>query len=313
MSSVTVHPNVTPDDATGWPLPGSGGTRSRWQALTDAARSDLVGARILEAHADAVAILAELRGPQPRPGELWGVWAAEPPSPVLTAHRTASGFVLDGRKPWCSGAHTCTHALVTARLEGERALYAVDLRGPDTVAVPDTWHAVGMAASDSGAVDFVGVPAVRVGDPGAYLTRPGFWHGAIGVAACWYGGALAVADQLRRRAGDDPHRLAHLGAVDAALYSVECVLDVAAAELDADPTDAHAGRIRARRVRAVAEAAATETLDRVGRALGAGPLCDNHAHAQLVADLTVYLRQSHAEHDLADLGAALTRPERSIL
>lgn len=309
-SSATVHPTVTADDAARWPLPGSGETRTRWTELANAARRDLVGGRLLEAHADAVAILAELQGPPPRPGELWGVWAAEPPSPALTARESDTGYVLDGRKLWCSGAHSCTHALVTARTGEERALFAVDLRGPGTAAVPDTWHAVGMGASDSGAVDFVGAPAVRVGEPGAYLTRPGFWHGAIGVAACWYGGAVAVADALRRNTGDDPHRLAHLGAVDAALYAANCVLDVAARELDRDPADDHAARIRARRVRAVVEAAATETVDRVGRALGAGPLCGDPTHAQLVADLTVYLRQSHAEHDLADLGSAVSRPER---
>lgn len=311
-SATAVHPTVTPDDAARWPLPGSGQTRKRWSELADAARRDLVGARLLEAHADAVAILAELHGPSPRPGELWGVWAAEPPAPALTARATDGGYVLDGRKLWCSGAHSCTHALVTARTDSERALFAVDLRGPGTAAVPDTWHAIGMGASDSGAVDFVGTPAVRIGEPGAYLDRPGFWHGAIGVAACWYGGAVAVADELRRRVGDDPFRLAHLGAVDAALYAAHCVLDVAAEELDRDPTDGRAAHVRARRVRAVIEAAATETVDRVGRALGAGPLCSDRSHAQLVADLTVYLRQSHAEHDLADLGSALSRPERTI-
>ena len=50
------------------------------------------------------------------------------------------------------------------------------------------------------------------------------------------------------------------------------------------------------------EAAATEVMSRVGRALGAGPLCHDEAHARRVADLTVYLRQHHAERDLAQLG-----------
>ena len=39
------------------------------------------------------------------------------------------------------------------------------------------------------------------------------------------------------------------------------------------------------------------------RALGAGPLCHDEAHSRAVADLTVYLRQHHAERDLAQLGA----------
>ncbi|QCQ90957.1 acyl-CoA dehydrogenase family protein [Rhodococcus sp. SGAir0479] len=309
MSQTAIHPTVTPTEAGAWPLPGGGRTGERWRALTDAARTDLVGARLLEAHADATAILHELGGPQVEAGQLWGVWAAEPPEPAVTARQTDAGIVLDGRKLWCSGAHSCTHALVTARRDGERALFAVELSAPGVTPVPDSWHAVGMAASDSGAVDFAAVPAVPVGAPGEYLTRPGFWHGAIGVAACWYGGALAVAQPLRRRAGDDPHRLAHLGAVDAALYAAQSVLDCAAVDLDARPRDRRAAELRARRVRAVVEDTATTVLDRVGRALGAAPLCDDPVHARLVADLTVYLRQSHAERDLAELGSALRAEE----
>ena len=75
-------------------------------------------------------------------------------------------------------------------------------------------------------------------------------------------------------------------------------------EIDADPGDrGKAGPGRALRVRALVESAATEVLGRVGRALGAGPLGHDAAHARTVADLTVYLRQHHAERDLAALGA----------
>jgi hypothetical protein len=47
---------------------------------------------------------------------------------------------------------------------------------------------------------------------------------------------------------------------------------------------------------------ATEVMHRVGRALGAGPLSHDESHSRRVADLTVYLRQHHAERDLAQLG-----------
>jgi hypothetical protein len=75
----------------------------------------------------------------------------------------------------------------------------------------------------------------------------------------------------------------------------------AAAVIDADPTR-RLPRLAAR-VRAAVEAAATEVLDRVGRACGAEPLGHDGGHAKRVADLTVYLRQSHAERDLAGLGS----------
>ncbi len=43
-------------------------------------------------------------------------------------------------------------------------------------------------------------------------------------------------------------------------------------------------------------------LDRVARALGPGRLVRSADHAQAVADLSVYIRQSHADRDLASPG-----------
>ncbi len=286
------------------PLPGSGATADRWRRLSALAEEDVVAARIAEAHVDAVAILDELGGKPPQLGQLWGVWAAEAPDAVLTASPGDDGDVrLNGTKVWCSGAGFCTHALVTARLPGdERALFAVAVATPAVRALPSTWWNPGMAGSDTRSVQFADARAVPVGEPGAYLTRPGFWHGAVGVAACWLGGARAVAEPLYRRASDE-HALAHLGAVDAALAAAGATLDDAAQQIDADPFD-RAGRAQlvARRARAVVEHAVDETIIRTGRALGPGPLCQDSRHARRVADLSIYVRQSHAERDLAALG-----------
>ncbi len=287
------------------PVPGSGRTWERWVALADLAGEDLSLARLCEGHADAVAILAEVTGAAPGPGGLWGVWAASPPGPALTATRAGPGWRLRGTKQYCSGAHTCTDALVTAAADDGIRLFAVSTGQLEPR--PGTWPAVGMAASDTLDVGFPDVPAEPVGGPGAYLDRPGFSHGGVGVAACWYGGARAVGRTLLAAAGKrdvGPHALAHLGAVDLALSSARTVLRQAADEIDADPADTRkTGPRRALLVRALVESVATEVLARVGRALGAGPLCHDEAHARMVADLTVYLRQHHAERDLAALGS----------
>ena len=50
-----------------------------------------------------------------------------------------------------------------------------------------------------------------------------------------------------------------------------------------------------------------QAIVRTGRALGPGPLALDARHAQHVADLTMYVRQSHAERDLAALGRAAAR------
>ena len=289
------------------PLPGSGRTGQRWRRLSELTEVDVVAGRLAEAHTDAVAILAELGGAAARADELWGVWAAEAPDAVVTARGAGDALVLDGTKAWCSGAGLCTHALVSAHLtDGRRGLFAVDLRDEAVQPLEKTWRNAGMADSDTRSVQFNSAPAVPVGQPGDYLNRPGFWFGAIGVAACWLGGARAVTAPLYERAAGgsaDDHLLAHLGAVDAAITAAQATLAVAADQVDGDPRNSSGlGELTARRARAVVEKAVDEVLTRTDRALGPGPLCLDEQHARAVADLTVYVRQSHAERDLAALG-----------
>ncbi|MFE4857833.1 acyl-CoA dehydrogenase [Streptomyces sp. NPDC056670] len=297
---------------TDFPLPGSGRTALRFAALRDVAERDLCAARLVEGHVDAAAILVELGASPPAPGERWGVWAAEPPGEGLMATETGAGWEISGRKQYCSGAHSCTHALVTAQTSDGKRLFAVETSAAGCQPVPGTWQALGMAGSDTPDVRFTKVPAVPVGPVGAYLERPGFQHGGIGVAACWYGGAVAVARTLREaaRRHADPHTDAHLGTVDVQLQAGWALLEQAAAEIDRDPEDVAGGaRVRSLRVRAFVESVCAHVLTHVGRATGAGPLCHDPRHARNTADLSVYIRQHHAERNLAELGALLARPE----
>ena len=286
------------------PLPGSGETIERWRALAAVGAHDLSLAKLVEGHTDVLAVLAEARSADVEEGSLWGIWCAEPPEARLALRAAADGgYVLDGRKAWCSGAHAVTHAVVSCwNRDGEAMLAALDLRQSGVRISDDGWQAVGMAATRSVDVYFDGARAQVVGGPGFYVGRPGFWHGGAGVAACWFGAALRLADLLRERLArqPDPHRLAQLGAVAVALQSTAALMREAAAAIDRAP---HADAMGAAlSVRLGVEAVCTQTLDLVGRALGAGPLCKDAALARLFADLPVYLRQSHAERDQEALG-----------
>ena len=298
------------EEAGDIPMPGSGRTWDRFEALTSCAATDLSLARLVEGHVDALAVLAEGGVPDRHAGAAYGVWAARSRADAMTAQPVPGGWRLTGSKSFCSGSATLDRALVTAEAPDGYRLFDVSVAEQVVARDEDSWPAVGMADSESETLVFGGPPLAEqdtVGGPGFYTERPGFWFGAAGVAACWYGGARAVGRTLLAAAAQrdvGPHALAHLGAVDIALSTAKTALDAAAADIDADPDDRmNGGRLRALRVRALVEAACTEVMNRVGRALGAGPLCHDEAHSRRVADLTVYIRQHHAERNLAELGA----------
>jgi heme oxygenase len=82
-----------------------------------------------------------------------------------------------------------------------------------------------------------------------------------------------------------------------ALNCAEAVLTLAAGgEVDA---------VLAGTCRAAAERTAVEVLERALKVTGPTPACRDRRFAQRVADLPVYVRQHHAERDLAALGRAV--------
>ena len=282
------------------PTPGAGRTAHLWAALATLGAVDLTVARVVEPHLDALAILAE-----PRAGT-WGVWAAEGPGVRLRADPTPDGCALTGRKPWCSLAADLSHALVTAWVDDERRqLFAVDLRQSGVTPVDAPWVARGLPAVRSTPVDFDGVAATPVGDPGWYLRRDGFAWGGMGVAAIWYGAGVGIARRLWcQAAGRELDQIGQLflGQVDAALTAASSVLLAAAEAVDAGAIDGESGALAALRVRQVVADAAETVLLAADHALGPAPLTAEDEHAGRVADLRVYLRQHHAERDTAALG-----------
>lgn len=272
--------------------------------------SDVCLAKVLEAHYDAQAILAELGAPTPGIGELWAVWAAEIPSAQLDYRAVDERQgVLNGIKAWCSGAEFVTHALVTAAQGTHRRLLRIELAEPGVGEPARRWDAIGMARIVSGPLHFTDAVAEPVSEADAYLQRPGFWHGGAGIAACWYGAAVAIAETLRGhpRVAGDAHAAASLGWIDTQLSAAAALLRETAARIDASPQQPHIQAVL--RLRSLIERVSTDIIDRVGRALGPGPLCSDRSHALRCADLSTFVRQSHAERDWEILGRQAAEAE----
>ena len=285
------------------PLPGGGATAERLRMLWSAAASDPGFGRLAEAHADAIAILAEAGRDEVGDGRWFGVWAARGASPVRLT-RAGAGWHLSGEVPWCSGAGLVDAALVAADHDGAAAIVAVPMDAPGIRLAPPDWQSPAFPTMDTRTVTF-DVPladGALIGDGGWYLERPGFWHGAVGVAACWAGSAAGLVGRVRPTWRQEPHALAHLGAVDAALWQLGAILDVAGDTIDADPGDIAGAHRLALRLRHLVDVTVAEITDRVQRALGPTPFVRTPELHRVVAECDLFRRQCHAERDLEALG-----------
>lgn len=297
------------------PVPARGATPERLRALrTIAATEDLSVARLAEAHVDAAAIVAEAdrqlpSGPSDFPTALAGVWASRFAGHDLRADRTSSGWHVTGRLAFCGGANLVDVALVDPALsDGRRQLLVVPIRNGGVTVETGRWHPTALAAAATGAATFdVTVPDdACVGAPGFYLARPGFWHGAIGVAACWAGGGRAVYDTtLQHAPSDRPHVAANVGGMDAECWAMESMLDRAAVDIDATPLEVDL--TYALRLRQLVATSCSRLLEASRRATGPGPYVFDREHAQRIDDLALYIQQQHYEADLAEIGDAALR------
>lgn len=310
------------------PLPGAGQTLERWRALAAVAAQDLSLAKLYEGHTDALAIMAELGSPSISGSDrfaadakslagkpaIWGVWASEVPGgrvEICPMSQADDGRVLlNGEKQWCSGANTGSHALLTAwHPDNKRPqLVRLQLHQSGVDVSSDAWRAVGMCESSSLRVRLKNAVAYPVGLPGQYLSRPGFWQGGAGVAACWYGGATAVAVALHRATGksnvaSNPFRAAAAGRVDVLLRASSLMLRDTACWIDSHPDEDASGM--ALQTRLFVAQCALQVLEETGAALGAAPYCHDAPFAKAAADLPVFIRQSHGDRDYAQLAEKL--------
>lgn len=286
------------------PLPGGGDSARRHRRLMEVAREDVSLAKLAEAHWDAVSILAEA-GRTPAAGAVYAVWASEIPGEALQLTPFTMGFRVSGAKRFCSGVGLADRALLTTGGD-EPQLIDLDLRrnGDRIEADLSTWQTSAFAATQTGGILLREATLDHdclIGEPGWYLARPGFWHGACGPAACWAGGVAGLVDYALASRRNDPHTLAHLAAMHANVWAMTAALHQAGHEMDQLPGDRKAAQIRALQVRHTVEQLATDVLRRFARAYGPQPLAMNESIARRYAEADLYLRQSHGERDLEAL------------
>lgn len=304
MSLETELRRLLADGSLDLPFPGSGQTALRHRRLAEFGRADLSLARLVEAHCDAMAILAEA-GHQPHAG-LYGVWAAETAGMGLSFKKSSEEISLTGKKMFCTGGGLLDRALVTV-CEPEHRLIDVNLREfPATVQFDlGDWKTSAFADTQTATACFSETPISEedfVGGSGWYLARPGFWHGACGPAACWAGGAIGLVDYAIAHPRSDPHALAHLGAMKADVWALWSYLESAGRDIDAHPEDVAGTQAHALMMRHLIEQTCLDVLHRLARAYGPRPLAYEQAVLARYQELELYIRQCHGERDLEVIG-----------
>jgi alkylation response protein AidB-like acyl-CoA dehydrogenase len=290
---------------------GGGQTPLRWEALVSIAADDVDLARLAEAHVDAVQILAEA-GLAAAPGQLYGVWASEHPANTVTGRWVDGGdrLLLSGSKAFCSGAGIVDTALLTVTTPEGGLLVQVPSDAVGHGRIDTTaWQVRALSDVRTATVDFQGVSVeggAVIGRPDWYLDRPGFWEGAIGPAACWAGAAIGLVHHALAQATDDPHKLAHMGAMSAGERALRSLLDAAGREQDTLGSDPTIAQRRALEVRHLVDTWCADIEARFSRCLGPRALALDAAAADRLQGLSIYRRQCHGERDLAALGVAVS-------
>ncbi|WP_120429748.1 acyl-CoA dehydrogenase family protein [Acinetobacter baylyi] len=276
------------------PEPASNETYQRWLIFAQIAGFDLSLAKLFESHCDALSILHELGYENEIDEKTWAVWAADGgPAPL----KVENGRCL-GIKPWCSGAEFVQKALISFKDQhGQSQLCIVDLNQPSITIDLDQWQAVGMQGTQTARVNFQDTAVKLIGRPNDYLDRAGFWHGAAGIAACWYGAAVRLMDELQQSClkTPNPFKKMHLGQLATQLMITRQYFQYVAQLIDSQPKLSHEREVRI--LRAQAEKSCLAVIEGVGKALGARPFCEQASFASLMADLPVFIRQSHAAFD----------------
>ena len=295
------------------PVPGRGQTATRHKRLMEIGRESLSLARLAEAHFDALAILEEA-GRTPDSNAIYGVWASEIKGQPLQIVGEGEGSFIVGAKMFCTGAGIIDRALITVG-QANPLLIDVNLAAFSEKLDIDLsdWLVGAFQQTRTATVRFLKLqfePEDVVGDPGWYLRRPGFWHGACGPASCWAGGALGLYDYAISQVRSDPHTLAHLGGLKASVWALQTYLTASGDEIDSDPLDCRRAHIRALTVRHLVEQECTEILQRLGRAYGPYPLAMERSVSERYQELQLYLRQCHAERDLESLGEEIRKSDR---
>jgi alkylation response protein AidB-like acyl-CoA dehydrogenase len=304
------------------PIRANTGADSLASLLTLVGRGNLSVGRILEAHINALHLIARYGQPAPWHDEqLFALWVTDPPENGLSMRRDGKRILLSGGKQFCSAAGFATGALVTARdSNGDTRMLVLRLGSGEAV-TPLPSPLQGMRAAATGAVEFTGCEIsadALLGQPGDYLKEPDFSAGAWRGAAVAFGGLIALLDhsveQLRASGRlDSPHVQARLGQAIIARETSRFWMQAAAKVAEDSAADSSLRVATVGLARIAIETACLDAMRLMQRSLGLSAFRQGNPIELICRDLATYLRQPAPDEVLTESAAWFAdHPETSL-
>lgn len=294
------------------PFPGEGHTFARWKMLAEFGAHDLSVAKLAESHYDALAIIHEA-GATPRPG-IYGVWASKFGGCFLKGrfHPDREVWTIEGEVAFASGVSLVDFILIPVLTDEGEILFSIPRSAVSISRSPqEFWQTPGMKDADTAWVSIqteLG-PESRVGEPDFYLSRRGFWMGAIGVAACWLGAAQSLFEEWdllsRQSSRNDGFEQAARAECFIQLRIASDLLKNAAKLVDDKTTDCARLQREALMIRHFIDRSANTLLEQATRTMGPRLMVGSARFSRRALDLQVFTRQCHAEKDLVQLSQAI--------
>ena len=208
---------------------------------------------------------------------------------------------------FASGAGLLDRALIPVWPTEDTHLL-VDLAVADLPVDTTGWRTAAMAATRTHRVVIESLlvePADQVGGDHFYLSRPGFFPGGVGVAACWVGGAARVADLLyRRHPQPSPVQQLRFGRIRADLTAAAAMVRSTARRLDdLEPLSADDDLITvAAETRSVAADAVRRIIAEARLTTGPAGLAMDEDLSHAIPDVELYVAQHNPDADALLLG-----------
>ncbi|CAN5127493.1 hypothetical protein BH18ACT9_BH18ACT9_07490 [soil metagenome] len=275
-------------------------------ALIETARVDLVLARLVEGHADAMRILDQA-DEQIRPG-VYGVWARSSTGTSVTGQFREGRWALRGELDSACGLHLIDRALVPVWVNEAHQLLDLPLAAGIASGSTTSWRTDARDAIRPWTVQIDADASINatVGPRDWFLDRAGFVVGGLGMAAVWAGGAQLVLDLVIEAAGSSNLGAAQLrliGTVDQAVWEARTVLGQVASL--AEDLSRAVLAVEIGRARMSAAQACERVVTGVDHLTGVGGLTPQLRLTRAMQDLRLCVRQYSVVPELEGRGRYL--------